>query len=552
VATIGTASPIDLRQYLDVLQRRRWTIILTTMSVIGLAIVGSWLQEPQYAATAEVLLRPGPDEARSSGTERPVAQNIPTEIQLIKSSPIQNRVRAAIGLAEAPEVTVRQLPGTEFLTIRAEHSDPDRAAAIANAYANEYIDYRRDQIVDALTSVTGRIQNQIIKDEERIAEIDRGLPPDGSPLSAAQQQAASEREGLLRRVATSRDNVTNAQADAAAASGAAQVVTPATAATSPFEPRLVRSGVLAGVLGLCFALGLAFLVDHLDDTVKSKDEIEQLLGGISVLGIIPFVGGWKQRERPLLVSIAQPQSPAAESYRTIRTAIQFFSLDKPVRTLQITSAGAQEGKTTTVSNLAVALASAGRRVVVVDCDLRRPRLHTFFGVPNNHGFTSVLLGELPLTKAVQPLPVANLNILTSGPLPPNPSELLSGARAVETLASLAAHFDVVMIDTPPLLPVTDAAAVAAQVDATLLVATAGVTTKRSLARAAELLGQVKAPLVGVIFNGASVDEAYAYGYGYGPRPSAPNPPSRKRRAAPPSEAAPPREPTPSPRPAPRR
>src|SRR3954451_13891935 len=186
-----------------------------------------------------------------------------------------------------------------------------------------------------------------------------------------------------------------------------------------------------------------------------------------------------------------------------------------MHTVQVTSPRAAEGKTTTLANLAVALARAGQRVVMVDCDLRRPRIHDFFGVTNEVGFTSVLLGELPLSEAVQEVPGERLlMLLASGMLPPNPSELLASQRTVQILAALQSESDVVLIDSPPMLPVTDAAVLCARVDATLLVTRAGTTGRRELARAIELLHQVDAPLVGTVFNGVSDESAYGYTYSY--------------------------------------
>src|SRR5215213_1650129 len=190
-----------------------------------------------------------------------------------------------------------------------------------------------------------------------------------------------------------------------------------------------------------------------------------------------------------------------------------MGLDQPMRTIQVTSANPQEGKTTTLANLAVALARSGSTVAIVCCDLRRPRVHEFFGLNNDVGFTSVLLGKVGLAGAMQEVPdQARLSLLASGPLPPNPSELLSSRRTVEVLGSLQAEYDIVLIDAPPVLPVTDALVLSGRVDATLLVAVAGATTRKEGARAVELLRQVDAPLVGAVLNG--VDSEGSYGYAY--------------------------------------
>ncbi|MDQ3680349.1 MAG: polysaccharide biosynthesis tyrosine autokinase, partial [Actinomycetota bacterium] len=219
------------------------------------------------------------------------------------------------------------------------------------------------------------------------------------------------------------------------------------------------------------------------------------------------------RARGPAVSLADPSSPAAEAYRTLRTSIKFLRLDTAVRLMQVTSPSAAEGKTSTVANLGVALAMAGQRVIVVCCDLRRPRLHESFGLDNTVGLTTVVVGEVALSDALQPVPGATgLRLLASGPLPPNPAELLSSRRGGDVLSALRDEADIVILDCPPLLPVTDAVVVSALVDATVVVTTANLTKRKELARAIELLRQADAPLVGTVFNGVKAKGGPRYRY----------------------------------------
>jgi non-specific protein-tyrosine kinase len=230
------------------------------------------------------------------------------------------------------------------------------------------------------------------------------------------------------------------------------------------------------------------------------------------MGLIPLVHSWRDHRQPVVVSVTDPTSPAAESYRTLRTNIQFAGLDRSMRAIQVTSPSASEGKTTTLANLAVALAGAGLRVTLVCCDLRRPRLHQFFGLNNTVGFTSVLLGEKSISQALQPTAHEGLTLLASGPPPPNPAELLSSNRTSEVLTALKLQSDMLLLDSPPVLPVTDAAVLSPNVDATLLVATAGKTSRKKFGRAVELLNQVGAPIIGVVLNGVSGEGGYGYEY----------------------------------------
>jgi non-specific protein-tyrosine kinase len=209
-----------------------------------------------------------------------------------------------------------------------------------------------------------------------------------------------------------------------------------------------------------------------------------------------------------LITLRDPGSAAAEAYRTLRTNIQFSSLDRPLKTLLFTSTAPDEGKSTSLANLAVTMAQAEQRVLMVDCDLRRPSLHTLFGLPNEQGLTSAILdeGELPL----QPTGVPGLSLLASGPLPPRPADLLGSRRMVALLNRLRASADIVLIDTPPVVAVTDAAVLAPQVDGVLLVLQAGHTRRDRAREARQILEKVKAHIIGVVLNNARLEGGYSY------------------------------------------
>jgi non-specific protein-tyrosine kinase len=219
--------------------------------------------------------------------------------------------------------------------------------------------------------------------------------------------------------------------------------------------------------------------------------------------------------------LTDPRSPAAEAYRTLRVNIQFASPDKPLRTILATSTSAEAGNPTTMANLAVALAETGASTLLVDCDLRRPSLHTLFGLPNEQGLTSLILaaatGDVPGAAAEQPtLPlqptrVDNLRLLTSGPVPPNPAELLASRRMAEILALLSGQASYVLLDSPPIIAVADAATLAPRVDGVLLVVRAGKTRRDLAAKARKMLEQVQANVVGVVLTDATLEgSAYSY------------------------------------------
>jgi capsular exopolysaccharide synthesis family protein len=211
-----------------------------------------------------------------------------------------------------------------------------------------------------------------------------------------------------------------------------------------------------------------------------------------------------------LITLREPGSAAAEAYRTLRTNILFSSLDRPLRTLLITSTAPNEGKSTTLANLAVTMAQAEQRVLLVDCDLRRPSLHTLFGLSNEQGLTSAILAQDDSLPPLQATSVPGLSVLTSGPLPPRPADLLGSRRMAAMIERLSASADIVLFDTPPVVAVTDAAALAPRVDGVLLVLHAGHTRRDRAREARQLLEKVKANIVGVVLNGAKLERGYTY------------------------------------------
>jgi polysaccharide biosynthesis transport protein len=516
------ATEPDLRDYLQVLRRRKAIIALSLAVVLGVALLVSYLQTPRYAATAKLLLKPRSSQSVFQSESQvyvdPV-RSVQTELEVIKTEPVQDLVREKIG--SAPPVQAGSVGETDLVILRAESTDASRAALIANTYATAYIDFRRKQAFDQFSAASKEIQTKITQLQQQIdsltsttANLPPCVDPSATPEACAQRTAAeatitARRTTLLAQLGLFQQTLDQLAVDSTLASGTAELVTPASTAAEPFAPTPRRNAVLGVVLGLLFGIGLAFLVDYLDDSIKGKEELERAVPGVGVIGLIPQVQDWKAKDKSRVISLSDPTSPGAEAYRILRTSIQFLGIEHQTKLIQVTSANAQEGKTTTLSNLAVAFASSGLRTVVVCCDLRRPRLHQFFGLDNAVGFTSVLLGNVALSKALQPVPGQDrLLVLASGPLPPNPAELLSSSRTADLLRSLASQADIVLIDSPPVLPVTDSIVLSQRVDSTVLVVSASTTTRKAAHRAAEMLHQVNAPLVGAVLNGVSEDTGY--------------------------------------------
>lgn len=294
----------------------------------------------------------------------------------------------------------------------------------------------------------------------------------------------------------------------------ARTIDPASAPGGPVRPRPVVNLVVGVLLGLAFGVGVALLLEALDRSVKAPAQLATATG-VPVLGVVR-----KRKKADLLSPIDQPGDATAEAYRALRTAIRFAGMDRQTRTIVITSPASRDGKSTTVANLAVVLARSGERVIAVDADLRRPRLARLLGVDGAVGLTSVLTRQATLDDALV-TSADGVVVLPAGPLPSNPAEMVGSQAMADLLSLLETRADVVVIDAPPVLPVTDAVALSTQVDAVVLVVRAGRTTHESAGDAARRLQVVGATLLGTVLNGAARGDAAAYGddYRYTPKTS---------------------------------
>lgn len=284
---------------------------------------------------------------------------------------------------------------------------------------------------------------------------------------------------------------------------------------TPVTPRPALNYGLAVIGGLLAGVVLALLRDFLDTTLRTVQSVEKVTGG-AVIGVIPFDPA--ARKSPLILD-SHARSARAEAFRQLRTNLEFVDVDSPIKKVVITSAVPDEGKSSTTANLAVIFAEAGRRVVLVEGDLRRPKVADYLGLEGSVGLTNVLAGQAELGDVLQPWGRGGLMVLPSGSVPPNPSELLGSKMMGELLDVLAEEFDLVLIDTPPLLPVTDAAVLAARTDGAIVVVRQGSTSRNHVSMAVGNLTQVDARILGSVLTMARVprrgDDAYGYGYGYG-------------------------------------
>jgi capsular exopolysaccharide synthesis family protein len=523
----------DLLQYVQVLRRRKVTIVLVTILITGIAVAFTFLSTPVYEATATVVLQDtaSQDVVTPSGASEDRTA-IQTELEIMRSTEVEEEVERRVG--SDVDVSFRQRPDTKVVALTASDTDAERAAEAANTYAETYIEIRRDRQVEDYLATTEDIQGRkadveddldsLTEELDRINSLIVAFPADGNPADlerlinqrdAEAEQIDTQREALEARINSYEDLLSRLELSSNIAQGGAQTVSEAAVPSSPSQPRPVQNAAIGLVMGLVLGIVAAFVKEQFDDTFSRKGGLEEVAGGLPTLAIVPEFG---TRSRSTVHSLTDPSSSVAEAYRTLRTSVQFSAMDHDVSVIQVTSSVSGEGKTTTAANLAVALARSGHRVVLVDNDLRRPSLHTLFGLDNAVGFTSVLLRDADLADAVQAVESEpRLSVIASGPRPPDPSVLLSPNFTRGFFEELRARYDYVVLDTPPLLPVADAMVASESADAVVFVVRAGSTTRRQVHRAVELLQRLDILLLGTLLTHTGDDGGYGelYGYGYG-------------------------------------
>jgi polysaccharide biosynthesis transport protein len=512
---------LDLRRLLAILRRRALWILGVTALVSGALFAKATSETALYTATAELLLQSKNTESINSGVENENRSSgyygdrtIPTELRVIESTAVSSQAMKRLGYEAF--VTASGVSDADIVQITALDENQARAAQIANTYAEEYIAFRKAGTVDDLIGAAEKLDGQIGQLEQQISVLESkiaSLPPEDT---ATRQTFELTRTATVAQMTVLRNKAEGLRLDASLRTGGARIINRAEVPTVPTSPKPLRSLVLGILLGLVLGCGLAFAVDLLDDRIRSKEDLDALQLGVPVLGLIPKTKSYKRSQVPELESFSSSTSPAAEAYRTLRSAVQFAGIERDLRVLLITSTDAAESKSTTAANLAVTIARGGSRVCLVDADLRNPRLHMFFGIRPGVGLTDVLLGsERPPDVIAAFAEIKGLGLMLAGNKAPNPAELLGSNRMATLLGALKNHFDIVIVDSPPILPVVDALELSRQVDGVLVTTLIGRTKRRGLNHAVELLNNVNAPLLGIVMSGMDKAASYGYGYGYG-------------------------------------
>ncbi len=359
-----------------------------------------------------------------------------------------------------------------------------------------------------------------------------GLPEKSLQLARLQRSAVVDEKIYLMM----KEKFTETRITEVGQLGQVRIIDSARAPKIPIRPKTKLNLILGALIGLGLGFALTFLLEYIDNTVRAIEDIEKI--GMTVLGSIPVITREEAIKRfkmatngvngkasnldseeaqamaARLITHFAPKSPISEAYRTFRTNLQYTKLDRDLKALLVTSPGPGEGKSTSVSNLAITMAQMGSRVLLIDSDLRRPVLHSIFKVDRRVGLSNVLVGRATIEEAVQKTDIENLFVMPCGTLPPNPSELLASNAMTRTLEEMKARYDMVLFDSPPIIAVTDAAVLSSRLDGVILVVKAGQTDREAAYRAYSLLKNVNARILGALLNGVQIESMYGSYYYY--------------------------------------
>jgi capsular exopolysaccharide synthesis family protein len=492
---VPSEGTLDIREFMSKIGRHKWLILLVAASVTLLVAIYSYSRPSVYESTAQFLVRPTLVQPLQSNPFDTVS--MPTEMQLVTSAQVADIARETIGgtLQDALDgVSVTNPANTQILDISYKAHDPQAAQAGAQAFAQAYQTYKHDQAVGTIKTYSDTIRAQITDLDGQIRELNTRITESTDP---AEQQSLTEQRNSLDTARLASQNQLATVATLSTDPG--QVVEDALRPTSPVSPKHKLDLALGLLLGLIAGVVLASLRDQARDRIQAPPVVARSLDA-PILGSIP-------RTHRLLVGTAhlasmdEPHGQAAEAYRTLRTNLLAVCRESKAKTILITSARQGEGKTSTAANLAVALAQAGRSVVLISADLRNPRVHAVFGIGNEQGLGQVLEGTLPLDEAMVETDLPELRILPSGPVDAidEPVELLQSDRMAEVLQECC-RSDFVVVDGPPIFPVADSLVLADLVDGVLFVTDAQSSTQASVAQSRRQIHQVGGRILGGILN----------------------------------------------------
>ncbi len=511
---------MDVRRLLVI--TRKWALLLVAGVILaaGAAFGFSMLQPKTYEARTTLIVGQALTSASPDYTGLLTSQQLSTTYAAIATTrPQLDAVIAKLGLQTTSDsllkrVSAETATGSTLLVIRAQDSDPGQAAAIANELATQLVaatstvEGRQEDLQAAIDADLQATQEQILRAQDRVALLVATTPrtvDEDAELATLEDRLVTLRSTYATLLGYSSAGATNLLS----------VVEPAVAPGDAIAPKIPLNVLVAAVLGLLGAAGIALLAEFLNESVGTAEDVERLTGTTTLASVGVMKSPEGQHEFPQLAALIHPRSPISEAYRTLRANLAFAAVDSGLSSVAVTSARPGEGKTVTAANLAIVFAQVGKRVLLIDADLRRPTIHTALGLRNDIGLTTALVvGNVASEALVQATAQPNLSVLACGPQPPNPAELLSSQRMRTLIERAEASYDIVILDTAPLCGFADAAVLASITSGTVLVVDAERSKRRTIQEARETLTRAGATVLGTVFNrvpGIASDLAAQYG-----------------------------------------
>ena len=501
---------MELRHYLSLIWKWLWLIVLSMAVAGGASYLASKATTPLYRTSTTLMVGRVTENPELSSMDITTGQQLTyTYTQLARRQPVLQGAIDSLGLnmswqGLAGQVSTSIVQQTMLMEISVVDTDPYRAKVLADAVAQQLILLSPAAASANNPEEVAFIQSQLddlrVKIEDAQDDITR-LSQEMDAASSARQIQDLQNQISILESKISGWQYTYTQYRISLQGGdvnALSVVEPASVNPTPISPNIRLNVLLAAAIGLVLAVGGVVLIEYLDDTIKTPEDVARITG-LATIGAITRIEGVDYPSK--LVAATKPLSPTAEAYRVLRTNLQFSNVDNPPRSVMMTSPGPGEGKSITLANLAVVVAQSGMKVILVDTDLRRPVQHKIFGLPNRHGFSDAILSpKKELVHHLQKTSVENLWLLSSGSLPPNPAELLASERMKELIAGLEAEADLVLFDSPPALVVTDAMVLGTRVDGVVVINDAGHTRTNEARMVVDEFKRVRVNLCGIVLN----------------------------------------------------
>ncbi len=511
---------MDIHTQLKIVRKWLPLLVASTLAVGVAAFVLSSLQPKVYEARTTVIVGQSLSGVNPEYNQLLVSQRLSaTYASIATTHDLLAGVVDELDLTTSPaslatRVFVATSSETALMTITVHDNDPKRAAAIANAVAAGLIKASpavRGQQADLLASIDqdlAAVRADITLTQDQIQTLlamPERTPEDESRLQTLQGRLVS----LRSTAATLLSFTTNEGANLLT------IVQPALAPDAPIAPRPLIDGLIAATVALLLVSGLIFVYEYLDDGIKDPEEVTATLGLPTLGQIEKMRGGADRRSFYRLAALLNPRSPTAEAYRTLRANLAFAAIDRPMRSLLVASAVPGEGKTVTAANLALVMAQSGRRVLLLDADLRRPGVHEIFNLTSTRGLTDLIRSPaLDPSSLVQATEQPNLSVLTTGLLPPNPTEVLASQRTRTLVETLAGSYDMLVVDSPPVELFADAQVLSSFLDGTVLVVETRRGRRTQIRHANEALERAGATVLGVVLNRTANRDHPEYGYYY--------------------------------------